>query len=340
MPGMAIQMAPSANTQVNLPAGPAKGATGVAPAMISTTPPAKPNPLGGTMIAMPCAMQKTTVGTVNGQTKGTVFTPDPTYNTYTIKGCNFGDTQGEAHLNGPFAAGQVKMQIEFWSDTQIVAKVDTTVSGEMDQDNVSLLVAPVSGPQVQAPGFKFYAARATVQLKGISQGDVLLASVNDNASHPVQPEFESPAAEYYGATAQVHRVSGSSAFGGNSDLYDFRNLTPGFTTDSFQVWSTDLKPEVCGGVKYATASTLYFDAHLSANWVGDNVQVNFGEQHCHDSLAFGLADVDFGQSRYGLIVYVSGPRGIEPSCGGSVPFSSGSSGGGSGGGGQTPQSKP
>ena len=262
---------------------------------------------------MPCAMQKTTIGKVNGKVKGVVFTPDPTYNLYTIIGCNFGDTQGQAHLNGPFAHGQVQLQIEFWTDTQIVAKVDPMISGEPDQDNVSLVVAPVSGPQVQASGFSFYAAREWVKLTTIPQSAVTLAAVNDNGGNSVQPAYIAPAKDYADASAQVYRqTNGGGMFGGGQDYYNFKNLARGFVTDSMWLKHSDLNASDWADIS-GVQVTLYIDSGFSAAWDGDTgIRVNFGEQHIHVHDNIGSWNEDYGASSYALLVAVVGPRGVDP----------------------------
>lgn len=306
--GGSVQLASPANTQVNPQptAAPGKGST-VAIVPASTAPPPTPRYGGSSSIAMPCAMQKTTIGRVNGQVKGVVFTPDPNYNLYTIIGCNFGDTQGQGHLNGPFAHGQVQLQIEFWTDTQIVAKVDPMISGEQDHDNVSLVIAPVSGPQVQAPGFKFYAAREEVELTKIPQNAVTFAAMKDNNGHPVIPEYTTPADVFPGVTAGVIRSVGDSAFGAGQDYYDFSGLAPGFTTSNMQLQHSEWNTSDC-----YSGGTLYENKNFSAAWDGDNVRANFGYFHCHAPSVLSVGGEEIAFSRYGLSVWVVGPRGVNP----------------------------
>jgi hypothetical protein len=281
---------------------------------IAAANPPKSNP-GTTVspgIAMPCSMQKTSVSTVNGQKQGTVFTPDPAYNLYTIKGCNFGDKQGDAHLYGGFAAGQIKLQVNFWSDEQIVAQVDPNVSGEKDRDNVSLVIVPANGPQTQAPGFKFYAARETMLLKSVPQSMVTLGPGKDIKGRDLIPTFTSPSSSYnsQGASVEVLRYVSDTGFGTTKDRYDLSRLPQGYVADSFQMATQSLITSRCG-----PGSTYYNDYPFSAAWVGDAIQVTAGEDHCHEpgsSFPPPVPDWDFGGSYYTLNIWIVGPRGLQP----------------------------
>jgi hypothetical protein len=258
--------------------------------------------------------QHPSIGSVNGKATGVVFTPDPQFNLYTIKGCMFGDTQGQAHLYGAFAAGQAGLQIEFWSDTQIVAKVDPQVTGELDQDNVTLVLAPSGAPQLQKPGFKFYALRESTLLTRIPMSTVALAQVTDTGGHPVNfgpqdnSKFLSPTTggqQSAGMSAEVSRAA-TYVFNGGQDLFDFSKMKPGFTTENMQLkyW---VLPNTCGD-NYQIQGTW------NAEWAGDNIRVSWQMQHCHEasSAVFGVGSMDYSLSDYGLSVWVNGPRGVNP----------------------------
>jgi hypothetical protein len=281
----------------SIPAGPAAGAMRMPGNTI--TPPA----LAGLGMAQgPCL--RPTIGTVNGQAKGTVFTPDPQFNLYTIKGCMFGDTQGQAYIYGPFAAGQVSLQIEFWSDTQIIAKVNPQVTGELDQSNVTLVVVPSGAPQVQKAGFKFYAVRETMLLAKILPSVFVPAAVTDTANHPVLAQYSSPGSGYFpGRSASVVRDA-TSVFNGGQDFFDFSKMKPGFIAESmvFEYW--DMPPEQRVNFQENGVS--------NAEWVGDNIRVSWKMQHFHTSPFLTAPARDDSQSGYALNVWVSGPRGVSP----------------------------
>lgn len=242
-----------------------------------------------------CRQGKPFIATINGRRQGAVFTPDPQYNLYTIKGCNLGMRQGQMHLVGRFRSGpQVGMIVNFWSDDSIIASMDSGVSGELDQSDVHLVVILASGQQLDFPGQRFYAVRETTTLTTIPKDWVRFASVKDAGGHPV------PTA--YWPTASVSRASGDRFSGGGQDYYDFSRLKPGFTTESFHLsylWINH----------YNTAiTTVYTDGLFQAAWDGDNVAVTLGAQTEHNN----AVRTDRAFSVYSLTVQVTGPRGVDP----------------------------
>ena len=290
---------------------PRGAATGVMKLPSSTVlPPAAaappPRSLAGQGMAQgPCT--RPTIATVNGQTKGTVFTPDPQFNLYTITGCMFGDRQGQAYIYGAFAAGQVALQTEFWSDTQIVAKVAPQITGELDQSNVTLVVVPSGASMVQKAGFKFYALRETTLLTKIPMTSVNLAQVTDTGGHPIafgpqgSANYSSPGSYFSGMSAEVDRGS-THVFPGGQDLFDFSKLRPGFTTESMSLNYSVLPND---------GDSYQVDGTWNAEWVGDNIRVSWQMQHSH-SASFGAGDMDISRSSYGLNVWVNGPKGVSP----------------------------
>jgi hypothetical protein len=139
-------------------------------------------------VVLGCSMDSTPrILRVNGgQTPG-IFTPEAKYNQYTIVGCSFGQQQGTAHI---FAAGgfSANLNIDYWSNTGITAHLDPSLAGVLDQNNVTLVVAPPEQQQIQKSGYKFYAARGMPNMDGshqevqlaynsMSQGSVTLSGV-------------------------------------------------------------------------------------------------------------------------------------------------------------------
>jgi hypothetical protein len=123
---------------------------------------------------------------VNQKKTGAVFTPNPTYNLYTITGCGFGSTAGKIYLQGgagafPAHNGKIALnKIRTWSEHLIVAEVDPTVTGELDQNNISLVVETSNGGRAQADGFSFYAARGPqFALGAIPRSAVCSTSITD-----------------------------------------------------------------------------------------------------------------------------------------------------------------
>src|SRR5262249_46862684 len=126
-----------------------------------------PNPMGLASMAEDVAcVDKSLIRLVDGKRKGAVFTPiipksNGNYEVpqHVIQGCYLGKQQGSAYLFGNFKKGQLPLNINFWSDSEIDVALDPNLEGEMDEDNVTLVVKLADGTQLKATGLQFYAAR-------------------------------------------------------------------------------------------------------------------------------------------------------------------------------------
>jgi hypothetical protein len=245
------------------------------------------------------------IRTVNGRGSGTIFTPEPQYNLFTIKGSGFGAQPGTALLYGPFRAGQVRLQIEFWSDTEIVAKVDPGVTREPDQDNVTLVLSPVGAAQMRKEGFRFRAVRETVILRSIPRSWANL----DLAHGGEQVGFGEPGPD---ESARVGRyLGGNDSFPPGTDSFRIRGLARGFVLDSYQVWGgrTDTNRSFCDG----EMGGQYFHGKYDATFLEpDTFVVYWGVWGCHVSPYLLLPGSDYARSDYALAVWVRGPRGVSP----------------------------
>ena len=271
--------------------------------------------------AVGCSTKQLVITSVNGvktnvSNPNIVFTQDPQYNDYKIVGCNFGNTQGQAHLNGPFRSGVVQLQIKSWTDTGIEVMLDPNLKGEPDQNSVSLVINPVGSAQGQLQNCKFYALRQEVTLPSLSPSAVTLATIIDDGGAPVPTaKFSSPykdplpsAPEVF--TAGVDRYD-FYRFNPATDTWDLSNLAPGFVATQFSLshWAV----ETCdtGGLSITVSDpTVYHDGQWSAQWDPGNpkrILVNIAEEHCHDSQG-----TDASSSSYALEIQVSGPIGVNP----------------------------
>ena len=99
-----------------------------------------------------------------------VFTPDAKYNLFTIRGCGFGQT---AAANTAYIFGgngfRENLAIDFWSDQGITAHLDPALAGVLDQNNITLVIAPAGKQAMQRPGYRFYAARGMPAPDGSDQ---------------------------------------------------------------------------------------------------------------------------------------------------------------------------
>lgn len=264
-----------------------------------------------------------------------VFTPIPLFNPYTIKGCGFGNQMGNVYLTGPFYAGKIKLTVQTsaggrgapprpsWSDTAIVVSVDPQVSGELNQENVTLVVEPVGGAPIQKAGNKFLASAEDVTLLTIPQSavtffDAVSASAGgktttktiNSGSTATAVSVTSPDLLYYtpsqapaGLSAEVFRGGKTTSFfSAGSDLFDFSGLAPGFVPESFQLYP-GADPTGCD------QGTGGSEGSWNAAWDGQNIRVIWKEFQCHNMWTGNLPEV---WSNYALSVVAKGPRGIDP----------------------------
>jgi len=217
-----------------------------------------------------------TIVTMNGKLlTQAIFTNDPQYNLYTFEGCNFGVTQGQMHLFGGFRAVQVPMQIEFWSDTSIIANLTTGLTKELDQNNVKLVLALANGQQTEWINLKFSAARQKM----------LLASMPQTEYQPASPAAESTMSPDGSFTFGAARSFSGYAPPGTDKLV-LDQLLPGFVISDVQM-SLSLNP--------ALARDPW-----SVNFSGKTIQVNWAVGN----------DGQLWQSSYDLNIWVSGPVGF------------------------------
>jgi hypothetical protein len=99
-----------------------------------------------------------------------ILTPEAKYNLYTITGCSFGPSEpgNSAYIFG-VNGFKVNLNIDFWSDNGITAHLDPWLAGVLDQDNVTLVVAPAGKQPFNKSGYKFYAARGMPAPDGSDQ---------------------------------------------------------------------------------------------------------------------------------------------------------------------------
>jgi hypothetical protein len=291
----------------------------------SATP---PHPTGAEHPQMAILCRQPYIGTVNGKASGIIFTPEAEWNLYTIKGCGFGNAVGNIYLKGPFKGGRIPLQIRpnkdpkhptfVWRDTAIVASLDTRLTGEADLDNVTLVIEPASGSPMEKPGFKFFAARETVELKSIPDLAIRLGGPNWLAGfgHTVP-----------GLAVDVYRngiwdpqnPNEHRPFEPGTDVFDFSILAAGFNVASAQIEHFDGSPNQVDIISKSTGWNVV--------WEANGVRVNWGvaevapcpDENCNDwqaglqaSLSGQVSNKYVEASLYGLNVWVSGPRGVDP----------------------------
>ena len=265
--------------------------------------------------------------TVSGGPAPVIFTPDPKYNFYTITGCSFGSpgTNSKAYIyyQGSF---REDFQIQQWTDNFIQLSLDQNIGGVDDQNNVTLVIQRDDGKQWTKNSYKFYAARQTVLLSSIPQSDFALNKFRpDNAVVASwTPTYTSASSASVvpnlpGLSAEVHwditRDPKGAPLGGQ-DNYDFSHLHSTFALDSTSMEWRDVSCTDPNYNQFATSKNNW-----SIDWYGNSgVQVSWQGQVCNNtwrscgtgwpvkSDCFELAP----ESNYGVNVWVTGPRGIDP----------------------------
>jgi hypothetical protein len=279
------------------------------------------------------AMCPPNISTISGLPT-VMFSPSELFNPYTIKGCGFGNGVGKVYLTGPFNGGKVQLIVQSvggsqrsparaaWNDTAIIVNVDPSVTGEVDQENVTLVIEPASGAPIQKSGNQFLAARQDVTLQTIPKSavhfyDSILTGVGGKKTGPLTPSgsttatlsvanpellYFTPSQSPAGFSAEVFRGGTASFFSTGSDLFDMSGLYRGFLAESFQLHQA-ADPTGCD------SSTGKSEGNWSATWSGTNIRVSWKEFQCHLPWMGGGPDV---WSDYSLSVTVKGPRGIDP----------------------------
>ena len=268
-----------------------------------------------------CMANMTGIWAVNQKKTGIVFTPDSRYNLYTITGCGFGKTPGKIYLqggNGAFPAHGGKLTlmpvdpIRAWNDGAIIAKLDPSITGELDQDNVTLVVETASGQRGQFNGGRFYAVRGPAfPLKQMPENQSCLSSVsspNTCSYFYVSGQgglFASPCHQLWSetvltdCTVKIYRdgpFADAEGNGGNPRFLDkFKpKLKPGFVISSAVVQISTLREDQ-GDVLNP------FSVKFSGN------EVAIAEQPIRKT----PPSQDHYFVFYGLTLWVSGPAGIS-----------------------------
>ena len=259
-----------------------------------------------TSVALSCgAFSAPMILTVSGEQGGATFTQDPNFNPFTIKGCNFGSSRGQAQLNGANGRKLAGLNVDTWTDALITAEVDPTLIDALDQDNITLVIFPANGPQAQKSGFHFYAKRIEMLLTSIPKSEASLGPINDDSGNPVTAQFSSPYSLSGGnMSGGVDRYN-VVRFPGGTDSFDFSKLKPGFVLEKFQVDTlsqVDINmSSACTGFG-PTTSTAYTDGNWAWQMTGNTIQVTWMEAHCHDAF-----NGDWSGANYGLNVWLVGP---------------------------------
>lgn len=244
------------------------------------------------------------------------FTTIPELNRYTIRGCGFGAQPNAVFLKGPFRSGTPNMFVEFWSDTAIVASM-SQISGEPDiSGDVTLVIEPQGYPRtpaIQATGFSFYAAREETPLAIYPRSRILLQPIRDVAGNNVPASPQTGDGWHIPNPLYVTRV-GNAPFGSAQDIFDFRQLSPGFYLDKYQ-WSY-VDPGANAGLCAPDGQgqmTITTNGQWSFVWDSSyRLHATTQEQLCHYTNPKVNITSDSSFSIYSIVVWVVGPKGLSP----------------------------
>jgi len=337
-----LQTSSAAVARTGSPSRAAASATSTNPTLLSPQTPQKhdppANPAPGSAMASLAAMPVNSkagtaitcsndammrILTVSGLDGPATFTPDPKYNFYTIIGCSFGDSGPNAKVYIYYQSTfREDFQIQEWNDNGIKLTLDQNLAGLLDHDNLTLVVQRNDGKQATRGGCKFYAARETRMLPYIPKTDFSLNKFTPTDTSAFQAAYTSPSSatvvpNIAGYTAEVswtdpnvHYNTDHPTFSvwmpGGEDIYQLKNLQPGFVVESAALCHRKLE---------CASGALHTEGTFGLSFVGTDMHVVWQGQTCTYSGCGGFGQpecfIDAG-SNYAVNVTITGPRGVDP----------------------------
>lgn len=269
------------------------------------------------------------IRSVNGRTKGVVFTPTAADNRYTIDGCFFGDVPGKVQLEArPAATGAkaiptIRMQLESissWSNHQIHVQLDAHLRGISDYP-VTLVIYSSKGRRIELHGCRLVAERGHPQLLTMIPSTWVSLYPSGVGPRSIrQLEYVSPTQAIVNIADDnvtndnvPPNVTASSAFvirsdperiGIGKDSYDFSQLNPGWVVEAVQLQTYSIS---CPNVITSGQSL----GRWGTEWTPLGLRVAFQESLCTASVPPSFA-FHMSLSQYAIRVWVVGPVGTQP----------------------------
>lgn len=261
---------------------------------------------------------------VSGDAHAATFTQDARYNFYTITGCSFGNPGPNAKVYIYYKnTFHQQFQIQQWNENLIKLNLDPNLRGVTDQDNLTLVVQRGDGKQATKDGYKFYAARETVLLTTFPQRSFSLDKFTPNNTSDLAVQYTSPSsptvAPYVkGYTAGVSWQCSDCDYNqshpgfsiytkGETDIYDFKALQPGFVAYQAAMGHMDLG---------CPSGDVHRDGNFDLKWQSGQLWVNWQGQTCTTQGCGGFGQPDCfispPGSNYAVNIWVQGPRGVDP----------------------------
>lgn len=249
------------------------------------------------------------ISRINGKYgKQVVFTPGTPEVAikYRINGSGFGNTKGQVYLTGPFS-NRPNLRADTWSDIEIIAYFEGNYKGELDHEEVGLVVIPANGKNIVSPATsKFVAQRVKTtltyeQLKKSFRGDV-------------DAEFTKLADGRLYISSGAHKLTypKHGIEREHRDVFNFDNLKPGFEAiyASMEIPSTYKridKNDACRTKEFGWGSA---DFHFEGKHIVIARPMNL-EWKTDEDCPFGAGRY-YSSSANKIEVIVEGPAGVEP----------------------------
>jgi hypothetical protein len=247
------------------------------------------------------------------QSNGNIQVPQ-----HVIEGCMFGKQQGSAYLAGNFRKGQLPLTVNYWSDTEIDVALDPTIEGELDENNVTLIVKLADGTYLKGNNYRFYATRGDpVPLFVYPDYSLSLESTLIAPTSVVTPLDGNQPGVFVGRLKRGFEGNGANNPGNvrRFDRFYFTKLTQGFApVDADATYWYISQPNGCiaplgldpKGGPYDNIDLWSPNMDIiDLKWLDDCLEVDWTPQHC------GWKAYASNSLAYQVTVYVVGPKGVK-----------------------------
>lgn len=295
-------------------------APALAPQASSTLPGSQPPSRTGTAgaaanVPISCAKAQAVadvdpyIGSVDGRSSQTVFTPGKAY---TIKGCGFGDRKRSVALNGSGGGmSNLVLIVSNWSNDTITVQVDPKLGGVLDQSGVEVVVLRNDGRRLQQGGHTFAAARDVIKLASLPQNLV----VGQGPWSPRKMQFTSPAATGATFAVRYYTLPGRPVCPNAKD-FDVLPLASvlksGFAVDRVVARDLTLKNWKQGEHGDDGRSEWHRQTPFSYQVNGNDIHVVPGWFGHYIRAELAISGMQSCWAEYEMDVFVKGPRGFSP----------------------------
>ena len=263
---------------------------------------------------------------VNGRDKGITFTPGARY---VITGCTLGDVVGRVAISGTSTTGQVQavdLKVISWGADAVVVEIDAGLSGVGDIAAAKLLVNGRPG-MATLTGQRFLAARDLTPIPIAKE----LVELNMNGNW--RPRYDAGiASRSYLAVKEGVRGNGSKGGVGEDDTpeapgnkfcspwvtavdhFHAEKLAPVLAAQGFELDSAAVDDLTSGVMMDDSNSQAVSLGAFASAWNGDELDVTPHGHSIYVKEQFLVADAGYSvcQSRYRVVLFANGPKGVTP----------------------------